>query len=84
MGLDFGEHFTLRLASISIQFEICEQNDMILPWPPIKNLPQRLERQAINVEDAGWITAARLMREAAAEIEEYRAMADKEKGPEGP
>lgn len=30
-----------------------------------KNLPQRLETQARNVEKDGWLNAARLMRNAA-------------------
>lgn len=39
---------------------------------PLKNLPDRLRRQADNVEEEGWLTAARLMREASYELEEYR------------
>lgn len=39
---------------------------------PIIDLPERLRVQANNVEAEGHITAARLMREAAAEIEHWR------------
>ena len=38
----------------------------------LKNLPDRLRRQANNVESDGWLTAARLIREAADELEYYR------------
>ena len=35
-----------------------------------KNLPQRLTAQAKNVEEDGWLNAARLMRNAAAALAE--------------
>lgn len=38
---------------------------------PLNDLPNRLRRQAENVEGDGWLSAARLMREAAYELEEY-------------
>lgn len=39
----------------------------------LSNLPERLRKQADNVETDGWCSAARLMREAAFELEHYRA-----------
>ena len=44
----------------------------MMKFQPLVNLPERLRRQADNVETDGWATAARLMREAAFEIEEHR------------
>ena len=43
----------------------------MMKFQPLVNLPERLRRQADNVETDGWTTAARLMREAAFELEEY-------------
>lgn len=41
-------------------------------FTPLKDLPERLIRQADNVETDGWVSASRLMREAAYEIERNR------------
>ncbi len=38
----------------------------------LTDLPNRLRRQAINVEGDGWVSAARLMNEAAEEISYWR------------
>lgn len=38
----------------------------------MEDLPERLLVQANNVEEAGFLSAARLMREAAAELQAYR------------
>lgn len=49
---------------------------MAIQW--LRNLPERLERQADNVEADGWCSAARLMREAAIELVVRRAQEPKE------
>ncbi len=38
----------------------------------VPNLPERLRRQADNVETDGWLKAAWLMRHAADELEHHR------------
>lgn len=42
------------------------------PWKTVDDLPERLRKQANNVEKDGWCKAAWLMRNAADEIEFYR------------
>jgi hypothetical protein len=46
------------------------------PIVPLRDLPNRLRVQANNVEEEGYVSAARLMREAAAEIDFYRNIND--------
>ena len=43
----------------------------------LRDLPNRLRKQAINVTASGHLTAARLMEEAAHEIETHRGTLDR-------
>lgn len=62
----------LGMSLMSMFFFYRRAKREYITYTPLKDLPNRLRRQADNVETDGWVSASRLMKEAASELEMYR------------